>query len=236
MPKFFRDPRMTMNFLPPATRAPRMYRWNTIVTSPCPIVGLRSSHSTTSDRHDGRMRNSAHHERSEHIDLHHHDNHLHQQQHDLHRHPNHLHNHLQQQHDKSSRRKSDHQLPRWIPPARWLPDHEHGIDYRQRLKYDLGSWPKKPLPHHLEVRLMQRLSKLEFTHSMLSTIAERMSELPKKRIESHYHTGRRLFPSSSPLGLMYVVPLLTIKSQSCGYASAVCCGLEAFGTFELEIS
>jgi len=191
MSTFLRGPCAAMKFLHPATSPQKTHRWNAIFVSSSVFASKRNSHSSTSDRHDGQMQKQPQHETKEYLDLHNHTNHLHHNPHDLHHHSNHLHNHLQQQHDKSSRRKSEHDLPRWIPPARWLPDHEHGIDYRQRLKYDLGSWPKKPLPPHLEARLMQRLSKLEFTHPMLSSIAERMSELPKKRIESHYHTGRR---------------------------------------------
>jgi len=106
------------------------------------------------------------------------------------------------------------QVPqKWIPPPRWLPNHanhEHEcrwntLDYRHCLQYDLGQWPTNPLPAHLDAKLQRRKKRLEFTDEMLSTIATRMSEIPKARIDSSYHTGRRA---------AVMLPLVTVKGQA----------------------
>jgi len=87
--------------------------------------------------------------------------------------------------------------------------HEHecrsnAVDYRHCLQYDLGLWPTHPLPPHLDAKLQRRKKRLEFTSEMLETIAQRMSEIPKARIDSLYHTGRRA---------AIMLPLCTVKGQ-----------------------
>eukprot|EP00286_Rhodomonas_abbreviata_P026653 CAMPEP_0181314442 /NCGR_PEP_ID=MMETSP1101-20121128/14822_1 /TAXON_ID=46948 /ORGANISM="Rhodomonas abbreviata, Strain Caron Lab Isolate" /LENGTH=366 /DNA_ID=CAMNT_0023421539 /DNA_START=138 /DNA_END=1238 /DNA_ORIENTATION=- len=99
----------------------------------------------------------------------------------------------------------------WVPPSRWLPSirseqqcRTNTLDYRHCLQYDLGLWPTHPLPAHLDSKLRRRMGRLEFTEEMLQTIAQRMSEIPKARIDSTQHTSRRA---------AVMLPLCTVKGQ-----------------------
>ena len=125
-----------------------------------------------------------------------------------------FHSYHHNSHQTSIRRHGKHQsqVQKWIPPPRWLPSmkHEHEcrantVDYRHCLQYDLGLWPTQPLPAHLDAKLQRRKKRLAFTDEMLATIAERMSDIPKARIDASYHTGRRA---------AVMLPLCTVKGQA----------------------
>jgi nudix motif 8 len=101
----------------------------------------------------------------------------------------------------------------WIPPAPDLP-----ASVRDECcipeEYDLAKWPCVPYPPHVDKPLRQMLTCFNFTPWMLKRISNRLYELPKPRIDSTFHTGKRaavMLPLCDVKGIPSV--LFTLRSH-----------------------
>ena len=108
--------------------------------------------------------------------------------------------------------KAEFKGRRWMPPSPQLP-----LEIREQYcipeDYRLAAWPRTPYPPDVERQLSRILSRFSLTPWMLNRIAKRLSELPKPRVDSTYHTGKRA-AVMAPLCDIDGIPsvLLTLRS------------------------